>query len=391
MASTRKDLKKQARELLLGQYGFFAGTHLLYFLVSLIVNQLLETVFPNWRTSILYVCALFITTLFLYVFQTGLFRLYLNLCRRQPLKRGDMTYGFAHETEHILLFYFFLFLSLFVLAFLLSFLWELPVPWPLLLLLTLLLLGFYLYFILDFALVPYLYTDAPWKGTKELMLQSRQLMEGRKLSYFLLNLSFLGLFLLSLLSFGLGLLWLLPYTKTTRALFYMETISDPARYDSVSPAGYSVMETASLILGILSPIFLILSLSSVFLGLSAGVISLYSLYLLYLPLPCGALAILFALLSRGRYSTGGKGKTGLFSGLLGLILTGAIFIGSFVYTYTNPELRSMVNYYLEQFQEIYDFYNSDDPYGQHHQPEDPEEEMPFSPSEPDQPEFVSYI
>ena len=37
MASTRKDLKKQARELLLGQYGFFAGTHLLYFLVSLIV------------------------------------------------------------------------------------------------------------------------------------------------------------------------------------------------------------------------------------------------------------------------------------------------------------------------------------------------------------------
>ena len=47
MASTRKDLKKQARELLLGQYGFFAGTHLLYFLVSLIVNQLLETVFSK--------------------------------------------------------------------------------------------------------------------------------------------------------------------------------------------------------------------------------------------------------------------------------------------------------------------------------------------------------
>ena len=119
----------------------------------------------------------------------------------------------------------------------------------------------------------------------------------------------LGLFLLSLLSFGLGLLWLLPYTKNHQSAFlYGNNFrSGPFRF-CFGRQGYSVMETASLILGILSPIFLILSLSSVFLGLSAGVISLYSLYLLYLPLPCGALAILFALLSPGQVFHRGQRK-----------------------------------------------------------------------------------
>ncbi len=390
MASTRKDLKKQARELLLGRYGFFAGTHLLYFLVSLVVNQLLETIFPNWRTSLLYVCALFITVLFLYVFQAGLYRLYLDLCRRQTPRYRDMAYGFTHDTEHILLFYFFLFLSLFVFFFLLSFLWELPVPWPLLLLFTGLLAGLYLYFILGFALVPYLYTDNPWKGTRELMKESRKLMEGRKLAYFLLNLSFLGLFALSVLSLGLGLLWLVPYMQTCKALFYMEVISDPMRYEPVSGGDNYNLEWPALIFGISGPAALIWALVSIYLDLYSGLISLLNLYLLLIPIPMGALSILLGLLSRGRYSLGGKGKAGLIAGIIGLLLTFSIFIGSFAYTYSSPQLRPMLEYYREQFQKIYDMYNAEQLYPDQWPPAETEEELPFSPVEPEPPEFVNY-
>lgn len=375
MSSTRQAIKKQARELLLGRYGFFVSTHLLYFLVSLLVNQALESIFPNWRTSILYLLALFITVLFLSVFRTGLCRLYLSLCRRQSPKRGDMAYAFSHGAEPLLLFYFFLYLSLFALIFLLAFLWSLSVFLPAALLLTGALLGIWLYFFLGVVLVPYLYTDAPWKRTTELIRESRALMQGRKLSYFLLLLSFLGLFLLCLLSFGIGLPWLVPYLETSKALFYLDAAGDLEAQSSDFPSGYSSLETASVVLGVLAPVFLISSFLTLMAGLGIGVIFLHSLSMLYLPLPCGSLAILFALLSRGRYAVGGKGKSGLVCGMLGLCLTLALFIGSFVYTFTNPQLRSMVNNYLEQLEELYDSYEEDFS-EEHPEPEEIPEETP---------------
>lgn len=46
-------------------------------------------------------------------------------------------------------------------------------------------------------------------------------MKGRKLRYFLLQLSFIGWWLLGILTLGLGFLWIIPYMLQTNTQFYL--------------------------------------------------------------------------------------------------------------------------------------------------------------------------
>jgi uncharacterized membrane protein len=56
--------------------------------------------------------------------------------------------------------------------------------------------------------------------------QSREMMEGHKMDYFILNLSFIGWSLLCILTFGIGFLWLVPYVKVSLAHFHNELAGD---------------------------------------------------------------------------------------------------------------------------------------------------------------------
>ncbi len=48
------------------------------------------------------------------------------------------------------------------------------------------------------------------------------MMDGHKMEYFILCLSFIGWFILSCITLGIGFLWLIPYFYTTSAAFYEE-------------------------------------------------------------------------------------------------------------------------------------------------------------------------
>jgi uncharacterized membrane protein len=50
--------------------------------------------------------------------------------------------------------------------------------------------------------------------------RSMAMMEGHKMQYFLLMLSFIGWVILAILTFGLLTLWVNPYTCATNAHFY---------------------------------------------------------------------------------------------------------------------------------------------------------------------------
>ena len=50
--------------------------------------------------------------------------------------------------------------------------------------------------------------------------ESRQLMDGHKWEFFLLQLSFIGWAILATIPFGLGFLWLIPYIHATNANYY---------------------------------------------------------------------------------------------------------------------------------------------------------------------------
>lgn len=71
-----------------------------------------------------------------------------------------------------------------------------------------------------YALVPYLLAENPYLSTGRAMELSRQMMEGEKVHFFLLQLSFIGWNILCSLTYGIGFYFLAPYKMATEAEFY---------------------------------------------------------------------------------------------------------------------------------------------------------------------------
>lgn len=62
--------------------------------------------------------------------------------------------------------------------------------------------------------------DNPELKNNAAIERSMAMMEGHKMEYFCLTLSFIGWILLSILTLGIGLLWVTPYMSTSMAHFY---------------------------------------------------------------------------------------------------------------------------------------------------------------------------
>jgi uncharacterized membrane protein len=52
--------------------------------------------------------------------------------------------------------------------------------------------------------------------------KSRQLMDGKKMQLFLLDLGYLGWYILSLFTFGILAIWVSAWHATARVLFYQD-------------------------------------------------------------------------------------------------------------------------------------------------------------------------
>lgn len=66
----------------------------------------------------------------------------------------------------------------------------------------------------------YILAENPDMGALDAINQSKEMMEGHKMEYFLLGLSFIGWILLSPFTLGLLYIWLIPYMQATFANFY---------------------------------------------------------------------------------------------------------------------------------------------------------------------------
>ncbi|MCF0177224.1 MAG: DUF975 family protein [Bacteroidales bacterium] len=73
-----------------------------------------------------------------------------------------------------------------------------------------------------YALTPFLLYDNPELSVPDALKLSRRLMQGHKMQYFLLELSFIGWAILACITAGIGFLWLTPYMQTSYALFYKD-------------------------------------------------------------------------------------------------------------------------------------------------------------------------
>ncbi|MGT2637472.1 DUF975 family protein [Streptococcus ratti] len=85
----------------------------------------------------------------------------------------------------------------------------------------------------SYCMTNYILKDKLEKGESvtvtQAITESRQLMDGHKWEYFVLQLSFLGWAILANLTAGIGYLWLIPYIQTTTAAFYQNLIDNSAK------------------------------------------------------------------------------------------------------------------------------------------------------------------
>lgn len=75
-------------------------------------------------------------------------------------------------------------------------------------------------FLNRYALAHFMLLDNPLLGSYDAIEESVNMMKGYKIKLFLLHLSFIGWWILSIFTLGIGLLWLLPYVRTSTAIFY---------------------------------------------------------------------------------------------------------------------------------------------------------------------------
>ena len=72
----------------------------------------------------------------------------------------------------------------------------------------------------------YILAKNPSISAMDALKKSRSMMDGHKLDYFILNLSFIGWGLLCILTLGIGFLWLIPYIRISLAHFHNELAGD---------------------------------------------------------------------------------------------------------------------------------------------------------------------
>lgn len=77
-----------------------------------------------------------------------------------------------------------------------------------------------------------------------------------------------------------------------------------------------------------------------------GILSLVTCFIIYLSLPFGALAVIFALLSRVEKPMRQKARRGMICGICGMIATIILTVSAFYTVLTDSSMRSFLEYYL---------------------------------------------
>ena len=96
---------------------------------------------------------------------------------------------------------------------------------------------------ISYSMSMYVLSEDPTKPAFDCIDESVEMMEGKKLDYFLLMLSFIGWALLSVLTLGIVGIWAIPYMEATKANFYLQNKKEAPIEESPNAA---VPTTASV-------------------------------------------------------------------------------------------------------------------------------------------------
>ena len=227
-------LKGMSKEQLFGHYGTVIGALSLVGIISLVADSIPSSLIraSSIPELIIYYLIGFLITLFLGIFNSGEAFLYLKLICRQSVSAGDVFYGFKVHPDKAILLEFALSIVIYicmtpVMIFYYLYLTA-GLPVYMLLMSVFLVIGAVIITIVYLMLSQtfFLLQDFPQYSAKELINMSRQIMKGHKGRLFYIHISFLPLYLLSVFSFFIAFFWLVPYTNTVLANFYMDLMKN---------------------------------------------------------------------------------------------------------------------------------------------------------------------
>ena len=190
----RRELKTLAKESLKGNWGIAIGAMLIYVLISYALG------------------ATGIGSIFLGFIVVGYYAVNLKLIRTKTAKIEDLFSGCKNFVTNFLAY---LLMEIF------TFLWSLLFIIP----------G--IVKSIAYSMTPYILNDHPEMSATEAITESRKMMNGHKMEYFLLQLSFLGWIILSSFTWGILLLYVMPYMQATSAAFYEKLKEMPVIEDNV--------------------------------------------------------------------------------------------------------------------------------------------------------------
>lgn len=178
----RAQLKQMAKDQI-------KGNVLNLFLISLIVAVI------SYAASMIPVASLIITP----VLSLATIHVYLKLAKGTKPEIGEL---FGHFDQ----------LLPAIKVYLLNYLYV--VLWSLLLIVPGIIKGY------AYSQCMYILAENPNIGAREALKKSEQMMNGHKMEYFVLCLSFMGWLILGAFTFGILYVWVLPYMQATMTNFY---------------------------------------------------------------------------------------------------------------------------------------------------------------------------
>ena len=190
----RRELKTLAKESLKGNWGIAIGAMLIYMVISYALS------------------ATGIGSIFLGFIVVGYYAVNLSLIRTKTAKIEDLFSGCKNFVTNFLAY---LLMAIF------TFLWSLLFIIP----------G--IVKSIAYSMTPYILNDHPEMSATEAITESRKMMNGHKMEYFVLQLSFLGWIILSSFTWGILLLYVMPYMQATSAAFYEKLKEMPVIEDNV--------------------------------------------------------------------------------------------------------------------------------------------------------------
>ncbi|KEK25480.1 DUF975 family protein [Bacillus gaemokensis] len=205
------ELKGRALDALEGKWGLAVGATLLFvILVSicrLIVTFPFSTVW-GWEEARESLSVDIVVMLIIGPLTLGAYYLVLNAIREKEVRIGQLFRWFTDGNKFIKSFLTYLLVYIYIAL------------WTLLLIIPGIIKSF------SYSMTYFILNDHPEYSMNQAITESRRMMDGHKMDYFLLCLSFIGWFLLSIVTLGIGFLWLVPYFYTTTAAFYEEISQD---------------------------------------------------------------------------------------------------------------------------------------------------------------------